>query len=1296
MEGSEPRDSVLSEPVPDSARLTALQRTGLLDSCEEEAFDRLTRLATKILRAPVALVSLVDRNRQFFKSQTGLLEPWASLRETPLSHSFCRHVVDSKAPLIISNALEDPRVSSNPAVYELGVAAYAGLPLTTADGQTLGSFCAIDSEPREWTEEEIGILRDLAASTVTEIELRTATGRAQREAQWAEEERKEKSLLLEALGQPVYRLDEEGRCTYINRVAAEALGYAPAELTGRVIHDLIHYRHSDGTPYKAEECPVLRTLETGKPHRGDAEPYWRKDGSSFPVEYVASPLLDGTGKRGVVISFSDITLRKQTEKRLAVQHAVSNVLASAADLSSAAQQLLTAIGQALDCQIGALWQLDPKDDVLRCYAVWSTTPDAFSRFCARTRALEISRGWGLPGRVWEEGTSIWSVDLAKEKNFLRSQDASEEGLRAALAFPILAAQFIGVMEFFTVRPQLPDEELQRTLSTLGRQIGQFVDRRQVETALRQSEARKAAVFQASLDCIVSIDQEGKVIDWNGAAEQTFGFSKDEVLGKVMAELIIPPSMREGHRRGMQHYRHTGEGPLLDRRIEVTALRANGTEFPVELTISPIHLDEGTMFTAYIRDISERRRSEHALLERTRLATFSAEVGLTITTENSLSAILQRCAELTVQYLDGAFARIWTVDDTESVLELQASAGLYTHLNGTHARVPVGRFKVGLIAQERRPHLTNDVADDPGISDKEWAAREGMVAFAGYPLVVEDRLMGVLAMFARSPQGEATLQALESVAHGIALVIQRKRVEDALKRAMEAAAVASEAKSLFLANMSHELRTPLNAVILYSELLQEEAQDRGDTHFLPDLEKIRAAGQHLLSLINNVLDLSKIEAGKMELYAETFEIYPMLQEVVSITRPLVEKKSNSLQVLCASEIGVMHADVTKVRQLLLNLLGNAAKFTEKGQVKIIVTREEVQGCSSVAFEVSDTGIGMTSEQVNHLFHAFSQADLSTTRRYGGTGLGLAISKRLAEMMGGGIEVRSVLGQGTSFLVRLPVSTRHSAVEPETPQGRKPETGSHAGTARVLVIDDDAGVRETMKRFLTKEGYEVHTAPDGEEGLRLARAIRPDIITLDAIMPRVDGWTVLQTLKANPDLSATPVIMLSVTEEKNLGYLMGVAEYMTKPLDRVRLATVLKTLLPGRKAGHVLIVEDEEITRKSLREVLEHEGWVVAEAADGVAGLRCLEQSRPDLILLDLLMPGMNGFEFSCELSKHAEWKAIPVIVITAKDLTSEDRSRLNGYVEKIFEKDPSTLEQLLHEVGRLLARPQNRPTNGQAT
>jgi signal transduction histidine kinase/CheY-like chemotaxis protein len=503
-----------------------------------------------------------------------------------------------------------------------------------------------------------------------------------------------------------------------------------------------------------------------------------------------------------------------------------------------------------------------------------------------------------------------------------------------------------------------------------------------------------------------------------------------------------------------------------------------------------------------------------------------------------------------------------------------------------------------------------------------------------------------------------------------------------KRAEEAAEAANQSKSAFLANMSHELRTPLNAIIGYSEILMEEAEDLGHEEFIPDVKKIHASGKHLLVLINNILDLSKVEAGKMELYLETFHIPNMIEDVVSTLKPLVDKNANTLKVHCDDDLGTVHADLTKLRQVLFNLLSNACKFTEQGTIYLDVTRVLKDGVAWLTFSVRDTGIGMTSEQMAKLFQAFSQVHDPVGSSYGGTGLGLVISKRFCQMMGGDISVDSEYGTGSTFTIQLPADTQLREERSVVPAEHRAEPLPEEASI-VLVIDDDPNVQDLMRRLLSKEGFRVVTASAGEEGLKLAGELHPDVITLDVIMPSMDGWAILSALKADPKLADIPVIMLTIMDSKNMGYTLGASDYLTKPIDRDRLVTILKKFRRDLPHFRVLLVEDDAETREILRQMLEKTGCSVIEAGNGRVALERMADSQPALILLDLMMPEMDGFQFVAELCKHEQWRSIPVVVITAKDITPEDRLRLNGYVEKILQKETDTSEKLLAEVRDLV-------------
>jgi signal transduction histidine kinase/CheY-like chemotaxis protein len=551
-----------------------------------------------------------------------------------------------------------------------------------------------------------------------------------------------------------------------------------------------------------------------------------------------------------------------------------------------------------------------------------------------------------------------------------------------------------------------------------------------------------------------------------------------------------------------------------------------------------------------------------------------------------------------------------------------------------------------------------------------------------PLCAKARLLGILALGRKrseAPYLDSDLRLIEMVAAQASLSLENALLarqmigqitqRERLKAEKHAAEDANRTKSTFLANMSHELRTPLNAIIGYSEMLMEDAEDEGLSGISADLVKIHSAGEHLLELVNSVLDISKIEAGKMDVFLESCPVDRVLDETLALVEPLAARKANTLQVVRQPKLGFFRVDRTKTRQALVNLVGNACKFTENGLITVRVRRDEVQGCHWVVFEVADTGCGMTPEQMSRLFQPFKQAGASTASKYGGTGLGLSIARSFCRLMGGDIDVQSEKEKGSVFIVRLPAepadADRHDDAHADSPE------------PLILVIDDDPAVHDWMRWALPKNGFRMASAMTGEDGLQKARILKPDAITLDICLPGANGWRILSDLKSDPTLGRIPIIMMSIVDEKKKGLLLGATEYLLKPVDRGQLLSILtRFTCPGAGPSCVLVVDDEPENRELLRRMLVAEGWAVEVAVNGRVALNMMKSSEPKVIITDLVMPEMDGFEFIAAVRATPEWRHIPIIVITAKDLREEDWRSLEASSAKVIRRASRSGEEMM--------------------
>ncbi len=884
-----------------------------------------------------------------------------------------------------------------------------------------------------------------------------------------------------------------------------------------------------------------------------------------------------------------------------------------------------------------------RDRVLVASSGWADAP----------AGLRVRSGEGLSERPLLDGRLHYTPQVTQDTRYLPTRNEGSE-----VDVPLMVnKRLVGVLVVEGNRPHAFDADDFEILTAAANQAGIAIGRARLLAAERQradeQEALRATMadlsaqlelstlLQAVLERAVALlhVSHGELAIHDAAAQEleivaSHNVGKRDTTGTRMA-------VGEG---AMGHVARTHEPLIIDNYREWAGHSPQYAQVDFHgVMVAPLLIGGQLVGAIAFMDRDPTRRFGADDLRLLNL--FAPQAAIAI--ENArLFTAAQEQKQYFAELVSNSPVAIVTLDVHHNVVSCNPT---FEKMYGYCEAEVIGRNLDGLITTEstRSEAVANTeeaLASRPVKKISQRRRKDGSlvdVEVLGVPVMVNGRRVGLMALY-----------------HDITELLRARREAEA----------ANGAKSQFLASMSHELRTPLNAIIGYSEMLQEEAVERGESASVPDLQRIHSAGKHLLALINDVLDLSKIEAGKIQLYLETFEVAPLVELVASTVRPLVEKNANRLAVRCAASLGTMHSDVTRIRQVLLNLLSNASKFTDHG----LITLEADRAGSEVVFRVRDTGIGMTPEQLGRLFEAFAQAEASTAAKYGGTGLGLAISRRFCQLMGGEVVVASEVGEGSTFTVRLPAEAPVEAA-PLGDAGVPRRADRAAGT--VLVIDDDATARDLVARFLEKLGLEVIGAADGAAGLKAARECDPDVITLDVMMPGLDGWAVLTALKGDPATAEIPVVMLSVVDEKNLGFALGASEYLTKPIDRDHLTRVLRRF--GRTDGsrRVLVVDDDLQARSALRRAMEGEGWEVVEAEHGRAALERAAGPVPDLVLLDLMMPEMNGFEFLEAVRKRESWRAVPVVVITAKELTDEDRRRLNGGVERVVAKGGLGLEAL---------------------
>ncbi|GAC1535462.1 MAG: hypothetical protein NVS2B7_04460 [Herpetosiphon sp.] len=686
-----------------------------------------------------------------------------------------------------------------------------------------------------------------------------------------------------------------------------------------------------------------------------------------------------------------------------------------------------------------------------------------------------------------------------------------------------------------------------------------------------------------------------------------------------------------------------------------------------------------------------------------------EIGRELATQRDLRQLLELICRRARRLLGADYTAVATMVDRAGSTKWVASDGTLTNIVDNYV-FPPHQGTAGRVIDFGKPVVIAGLETEALQNEFPVHFAEEMQAAFGVPLLRDEQAMGALIVAYRKPQEISTemINLGESLAASASVAIENARLLAELSterdlvraRAQELEEKnreverANRLKSEFVANMSHELRTPLNSILALSQILADQLDGPLNDEQIKQVGIVERNGQNLLRLINDILDLSKIESGKLELLPSSFAVQELVESVQSVMMPLVAEKEVELRVEVATQIPQLMTDENKLKQVLLNLLSNAVKFTERGTITVVVEPGRqvgavVSGSDAgwISFTVADTGIGIAPEDLPMIWDEFQQIDGSLSRRYEGTGLGLAIVRRLVRLLGGDIVARSVLKEGTTFTLSIPVQLARGpqvievdGLEDRPIAGRRTnEAYRDSDKPVVLVVDDDPEVVYILEKHLRDDGYEIAVATTGDEAIAKAKAIHPFAMTLDVMLPGRDGWDVIQTLKGDAETEDIPIIMLSMLDNRQLGYSLGASDYLVKPVARAELLKRLDRLHNGRAFQNALVVDDDAIEQRMLAMTLRSVGMTVTTISAGDDALRWLEQTTPDLITLDLMMPGMDGFMVLQMIKERPELKDVPVLIITAKEITAEDRARLNSRIAAIIEKGPHERDQVLREV-----------------
>jgi PAS domain S-box-containing protein len=786
---------------------------------------------------------------------------------------------------------------------------------------------------------------------------------------------------------------------------------------------------------------------------------------------------------------------------------------------------------------------------------------------------------------------------------------------------------------------------------------------------------KLGIDQSS-DAVFITNANGIITYVNPGFETIYGYTQEEALGQNPRIIKSGLLTKENYVQFWDTllHKHSVTGEIVNKTKDGRLLTIAGTN-------SPILSENGEIlgFLAVHHDITAAKHAEEALRRRNEYLSATAEIAQLVTSTLDMPTLFSRTVNLVSQRFGFYHAGIFVTEETGFRAILQAATGEAgaEMLRQKHSLAVGSKSVVGEVTESGRAVVVNDTT--ASAVHKFNPLLPETHAEAALPLRVGSRTIGALDIQSITPNAftENDISVLQILADQVAIAIDNARSYELSMQAVKEMREADKLKSQFLANMSHELRTPLNSIIGFSRVIIKGIDGPTTDLQQQDLLAIHNSGQHLLGLINDILDLSRIEAGKMELTFDEVNLGDLISSVLSTVTGLIKDKHITLQRNLPADLPTVRADAMRVRQVLLNLLSNAAKFTDEGTIVVDASVKETStGHPEITVHVTDTGPGISAEDQTKLFQPFSQVDASPTRKSGGSGLGLSISNHLIQMHGGHIGLQSEVGKGSTFFFTLPAF-----------RGRAESEQQH-GNRVILAIDDDPQIISLYERYLQPQGYQVVALSDPTRAVERVKLLKPLAVTLDIMMPGYDGWRVLTDLKSDPETRDVPVVVCSIIEDKEKGFSLGAADYLVKPILEDDILDSLDRLNPDGRIHDVLVVDDDPNVLRLIEKMMSRHGQYRAITVEGGSeGWKAIQARMPQAVILDLFMPDMNGFAILEKMRATEKLRDVPVIIITSGELTVEQARQFQEFGQRMIQKSALNEKQLIQTLERALQRAQ---------